>query len=259
MRSSALVPALLLALAAHLSALPLHMAAPGVSKEELLQLGAGDAVMRYPDAAQDLRYAPIGPAGASLKELSEGFAPTVFVERAFLMRDRSLAGHGALDVANALLDVRTISGVTYYSERKQGTAILFNDVCRVEAPGSIKKVEWAPLALLPASMSMHLHLVDSNFGSSWYALNLEQRAGGLVLRLENSRPLNFMLIRAFGPAEVRMGVVMIPVDEGLYVAAFCAADPASIASSMVDMKSAMEKRLRAIQGWAVDRIGTVPR
>ena len=240
-------------------AVPLDAAAPGLSKEEIRQLGAGDAVMRYPDSARSLQYLPIGLAAESMKTLSEGFSPSVFVERAFLARGRSLSGKGALEIANALLDVPTISGVTYYSERKQGITVLFDDVFRVEGPGSMKKVQAPPLASLPASMSMHLHLKDSNFGSSWYALHLDQRAGGLFLRLENSRPLNFTLIRAFGPAEVRMGVVMIPVDEGLYVAAFCAADPASIASSMVDMKSAMEKRLRAIQGWAVDRIGTVPR
>ncbi|MCE1197313.1 hypothetical protein LWX53_12565, partial [bacterium] len=106
----------------------------------------------------------------------------------------------------------------------------------------------------PSSLETIIHLRDSNFGASWYALGFKWIGDGLLISLENRRPLSFMMIRAFPADSVRMRVVVLPVEEGVYVAAICAADPEKVVASMVDMYSAMEKRLRAVQGWVVAKI-----
>ncbi len=253
-----LIIAYLLASAVAFS-LPLDEALPGLAKEELADLQRGEILVAWPTGAEDMRFPPLGPAGLALRALPDQFKASVYVESAFFIRGVRLDARRKLDVVNNLLEVGSLSGVTYFSERKNGIAVLFDDVFRVEAPGSTKRLPPLVLSELPPLLETFIHLRDSNFGSSWYALDFERAGDGFLVSLQNRRPLNFMLIRAFPTDGVRMRVAILPVDEGVYIAAICAANPGKAAARLVDMYSAMEKRLRAVQGWVVARIREAPR
>lgn len=237
-------------------ALPLKEAVPGLSEKELAALAAGQTLLEGPPDAAAMRFPPQGQAGSALRALPEQFKALVYVESAFLVAGHFLDEGKKLKIANALLAVESLSGVTYYSERKQGIAVLYDNVYRVAAPGSSKRLPSLTLTELPETLESFIHLRDSNFGSSWYALELKQMQDALLFTMQNKKNLSFMLIRAFVVDGVRMRVAIVPVEEGIYVAAVCAANPAKMAASMVDMFSAMEKRLRAVQGWVVERIKT---
>lgn len=234
--------------------LSLDQALPGLVKAELTELRTGETLIAWPTGAGDLRFPPLGPAGLALRALPERFKAPVYIESAFFLKEIALDPRKRLEAINALLDVDSLSGVTYYSERKNGIAVLFDNVYRVENPGSIKRLPPLVLQAPPSSLETFIHLRDSNFGASWYALGFEWIGDGLLISLENRRPLSFMMIRAFSTDSVRMRVVVLPVEEGVYVAAICAAAPERVIASMVDMYSAMEKRLRAVQGWVVAKI-----
>ncbi|HWP68681.1 MAG TPA: DUF6675 family protein [Rectinemataceae bacterium] len=239
--------------------LPLEEAVPGLSKAELAGLQAGEMLLAWPTGVNDMRFPPLGPTGLALRALPEQFKVSVYVESAFLLRGVALDSRRKLEIINNLLKVESLSGVTYYSERKNGIAVLFDNVYRVETPGSTKRLPPLVLSELPPFLETFIHLRDSNFGSSWYALGFERIGEGLLISLQNRRPLSFMLIRAFPINGVRMRVAILPVEEGVYVAAICAADPGKAAASLVDMDSAMEKRLRAVQGWVVAKVRETPR
>jgi len=235
-------------------ALPLREAVPGLSEKEIVDLRAGQTLLESPADATAMRFPPKGPAGSALRSLSEQFKAPVYVESAFLVADDLFDASEKLKIINALLDAESLSGVTYYSERKQGIAVLYDDVYRVAAPGSTKRLPPLTLTELPEALETFIHLRDSNFGSSWYALELRQARGALLFTMQNKKPLSFAFLQAFAVDGVRMRVAITPVEEGIYIAAICAANPAKLAASMVDMYSAMEKRLRAVQGWVVERI-----
>lgn len=238
---------------------PLAPQVPGLGPKDMTDLVSGAMVTAWPSKAADVRLLPRGAAGSRLAQLAEWDGATVLVESAFLYRGFRLGPTAMLDLVNSLLDIETLSGVTYYSERKNGIAVLFDEVYRVDVPGSTVRIRPSPLSSLPPVLDSTIHLKDSNFGRSWYALSLEQLPDGMVLSLQNHRPLSFMMVQAFPAAAVRMRVAVVPVDEGIYIAALCAADPSKVVSSFVDMYSAMEKRLTAVQGWVVSRLKGVTR
>lgn len=227
---------------------------PDLSENEYSDLLAGSTLIAWPGTAADMRFSPKGEMGEALRTLPEQFKVSVYVESAFLIPGIALSEKIKLDVVNELLNVETLSGVTYYSERRDAITILFDNVYQVAQPGSKTIIAAETLSELPDSLGVFIHLKDSNFGSSWYEMIIKQLGGGLLFSLQNQKPLSFMMIRAFSENDVRMRIIITSVDEGIYVAAICAANPARLASSLVDMYSAMEKRLRAVQGWVVERI-----
>ncbi|MDP2790451.1 MAG: hypothetical protein Q8O15_01705 [Rectinemataceae bacterium] len=253
-RLTAFALAIFIGLGGAAFALPLKDAVPSLSVEDRSALLAGETLVKSLANVEEMRFPPRGNAGNPLRALVEQFKASVYVESAFLVPGIALDAERKLRLVNALLQIETLSGVTYYSERKNGIAVLYDDVYRVQAPGSTKHLPPLVLTELLPALEISIHLRDSNFGSSWYSLGLQRLEEGLLFSLQNQRPLSFLLIRAFSSGDVRMRVVILPVDEGIYIAAICAAEPAKIASSMVDMYSAMEKRLRAVQGWVVGRI-----
>ncbi len=256
-RVAALALAIFIGLGRAAFGLPLKDAVPSLTQEDLAALIAGGTLVAGPASAAEMRFPPKGELGAPLRALPEKFEASVYVESSFLVPGIALDSEKRLGLVNALLQIETLSGVTYYSERKNGIAVLYDDVYRVQAPGSTQHLPPLILTELPSALEVSIHLRDSNFGSSWYLLGLERLKEGYLFSLQNQRPLSFLLIRAFSSGEVRMRVAVVPVDEGIYIAAICAAEPSKIAASMVDMYSAMEKRLRAVQGWVVGRIAQV--
>lgn len=227
---------------------------PGLQETEYSELLNGSTLVAWPRTAADIRFSPQGTMGDVLRALPKEFDVPVYVESSFLVSGIALGEDKKLGIINELLKVETLSGVTYYSERRNGIAVLFDNVYQVAQPGSKTPMETKPLTALPDSLELSVHLRDSNFGSSWYEMSIKRLGEGLFFSLQNQRPLHFMMIRAFSENDVRMRIVIASVDEGTYVAAICAANPAKLAASLVDMYSAMEKRLRAVQGWVVERI-----
>lgn len=254
MKAAALAFVMVLAVAPSLAdgAAPLASVTRGLSAGQMGALMRGELLLGSPRNSAEARLPTTGSTGVKLAALADLPGPTVKVESASLARVSVGAGFSLSEIAERLLDVETLSGVTYYSERKKGIAVLFDDVYRVDAPGSLKKSA-GPVAGPESS----IHLKDSNFGSSWYSLKIETSDEGLSLSLANARPLNFAVLRAFGEQGVRMSVEIVPVREGVYIASMCVAEPSKAAASLVDMYSAMEKRLKAVQGWVVARIAQV--
>lgn len=230
----------------------LSAVAKGLTAAELETLAAGGLLLGGPRNSSEARFATAGAAGRRVAALADTFDGTVNVESARLVRPAEGPPADLGAVAARLLDVETLSGVTYYSERKKGIAVLFDDVYRVDAPGSRTRAPVPPKVGVVRETTIHLK--DSNFGSSWYSVRVEETGEGLLFSFANARQLNFMVIRAFDVAGVRMLVQIVPVREGLYVASMCAADPSGAAAAIVDMYSAMEKRLKAVQDWVVARM-----
>jgi len=95
-----------------------------------------------------------------------------------------------------------------------------------------------------------MHVKDVNFGSTWYSLSMAQDRDIFIIDLENDKFLcSFFVVRAFDTKALMMHFVVVPVSEGLVVISLSAATPQKTASAFVDVYSAIEKRIIAIQGW----------
>jgi hypothetical protein len=249
-------------LALFLAALPLALhgqglvqTLPGLDADALATVFSGAIAAREASSLEDLRWLPSGTEGRQIREaLRVRKDWPVLIESAYLIPQTELPPYQKLNALNALSAISTLSGVTYFSHNRNRETVLFDSVFRVENPGSRKRLPDLLYTALPRQERFTIHLSDSNFGSCWYTVILDATGEGIRLSLSNARPMGIAIIRAFAAEELFMELSLTPVAEGLAVYAVCAAAPASLASSMVDMYSAVLKRLDSVRSWAILRL-----
>lgn len=238
-----------------LSALSLEASLPEADPAEVEALLGGATVMAYVDKPGALRLAPLGPEGAYVRLASTARPARFFVECAFLVRGASLSNEGRSRVFNELTAVNSLSSVTYHSELRDRATPLFSDPRIVTGPGSRESMPLPASLEAPKSAGFDFYFRDANFGPSWFRVEIDGSGPGFTVALTNSKALGIAFIQAFSVGGLRMRFALVPVDEGLLVYGTCAAEPSPAASALVDMWSAMEKRLNAIRGWIVGKIG----
>lgn len=228
---------------------------PGLPAESLARIRGGAIDAREAAGPADLRWLPAGAPGAAIRAAIAGRqAWPVLIESAYLIPAAELPAYDGLKALNALGAVSTMSGITYFSHNRNRETVLFDEVFKAEGPGSRKALPDPGYRALPAADGFTVHLKDANFGSSWYAATLQADERGARLGLTNARAMGIAVVRAFGAGDLVMEFYLAPVDEGLLVYGLCAAAPANLASSVVDMYSAVLKRLDSVRLWAVGRL-----
>jgi hypothetical protein len=237
--------------------LPMAAAVPGISATELARLLEGGTLVFDAGSVDRLRLVPAIAEGDSIRTTIRAKLSGLLIETAYLVKSARFDSGERLAAYNALNTVSSLSGITYFSETRQKTSVLFSDVYRVPAPGSRKAIPDVTSPLIPERTHFDIHIRDINFGSTWYSVSVDAEGTGISLTLSNSKPLGLPLVDAFGTGGLRLLFTMVPVDEGILVYGVCAADPTKLAIRMVDMYSAVEKRLNAVRLWVVGRIGKV--
>lgn len=228
---------------------------PGLPAEALDRIRGGAIDAREAAGPADLRWLPAGAPGAAIRAAIAGRdAWPVLIESAYLIPAAELPAYDGLKALNALGAVSTMSGITYFSHNRNRETVLFDEVFKAEGPGSRKRLPDPAYRILPASDGFTVHLKDANFGSCWYAATLQADGRGARLGLTNARAMGIAVVRAFGAGDLVMEFYLAPADEGLVVYGLCAAAPAGLASNVVDMYSAVLKRLDSVRLWAVGRL-----
>jgi len=229
---------------------------PGIGEEGWKRVLSGEIEAREATSASDLRLAPAAPESTSIRAALAGrSAWPVMVESVFLLKIPS-GRFDELATLNALSAVSTMSGITYDSYRRGSGTVLFDEVYLVDRPGSFRRQPESPFAVMPPTAGFDVHLKDVNFGSCWYRLDFDSRGEGLRLSLTNSRAMSIFLVRAFDQGALRVEFAILHVPEGILVYGVAAGAPARLASEVVDMYSAVLKRLDSIRGWVLGRLGT---
>ncbi len=234
---------------------PIAVVLPDISKQDRANLLAGQQIFEEVKPDGPVKVAPAGALGEPLCSLASTPGYSIIVQSAFLIKGASFSNADRLVLFNKLLKIESLSGVTYYSETRKKITVLFDNVFRVEKPGSRDPVPAQNFETLPPLYQMTVHIKDVNFGSTWYALTIELNSSSIVITLENVKPLGIMMIRAFDTSGIRMRFMAIPVDEGLLVSGVCAANPSGTALHFVDMFSAIQKRVMAVEGWVLKQVG----
>lgn len=202
----------------------------------------------------EVRFAPTWRNGDSLRSLASTPDFKLVVQTAFLLKGRAYTEADRLELFNKLSKIDSLSGVTYYSESRNKETILFDRVFRVAKPGSHKPLPYPQFDVMPANYHMMVHIKDVNFGSTWYSVSIESNSSSITISLENAMPLGMLVLQAFDAGGVRMRFTLVHVDEGLLVSGVCAANPSTAVSAFVDMFSAIQKRVLAVEGWVFKQV-----
>lgn len=246
---------LLLGLTSCVTAEPLRTAVPNLASSELEKLLAGTPLFfDAADTKQVERFVPSSKKALFRQWLDEQNGASFFIGDLFFLANIGFSEKERLDLLNNLAQIETISGVTYYSETRKKTTVLFDNVYRVAAAGSSKALPSLHFEKLPENLSFIAHIQDANFGSTWYAISIENDRDSIMLTLANAKPLSYLFMKAFDKNAIVMRFIFFPVDEGLLSIGLCSAEPGKAASSVVDVYSALEKRINAVQGWVSRRV-----
>lgn len=226
---------------------------PGLSQSELDAVLKGGGIVVDAKSDKNFRFLVNAPEARKLEEYATRADPELLIGSLFLVPMKKLSEEGLLALVNELSKIGTMSGITYYSETRKKITVLFDDVYRVYEPGSKTKLPNLSFTAMPYSMTMTIHIKDVNFGSTWYSLLMERRNEALLVSLTNEKPLGIALFNAFGKRELEMRFLLLPVKEGLLVNGICLGNPSKAVYAFVDVYSAVEKRVRAVQGWIAGR------
>ncbi|MDR1324569.1 MAG: hypothetical protein LBK00_00860 [Treponema sp.] len=228
-----------------------------VDEEQRAKVFSSEGLFVFSDQASGLRLTPASRSGIPLSEPILSAKPAFLAESLrVLPLDKSA---GLIRVYNALSQVRGLEGRLYHSFTRDKYIPLFEQATRIESERKTTAIpDPPPSTTVPVSENVYMRLKDANFGNSYYEGSLVANAVGLRYTLTNFRNLTYLLIPVIKERRFIAQLYFEFIDEGLLVYSVAAADASDFIASMIDIPSAIEKRLVVIIDWVVDGIQQTP-
>ena len=158
--------------------------------------------------------------------------------------------YNRLDAYNSLIKVRNLSEYKYHSHSRNTAIPLFPDATRIESINSNKAIPDPPLArVIPNSEAVYIRLRDVNFGNCYYRGDLNVSPNGISYTITNTRHLSFLLIPVIREGRFIAALYMEPIAEGMLLYSITGADTSDFIASIVDIPSAISKRLDVFTSW----------
>ncbi|GHV73265.1 hypothetical protein AGMMS49940_05670 [Spirochaetia bacterium] len=203
-----------------------------------------------------LGLAPSGEIGARIAGLVLGdMHPSHLVESLTVLPYIGNKPLELLAIYNAMGKIRDLKGRLYPSFTRKKDVPLFEEAARIESPEKNTAIpDPANSSVLPRSDRMYICLKDVNFGNSYYQADIFTEQYGLLYGLSNFRNLSYGIIPVFKEKKFNAQFYVEPVAEGILVYSAAGAAASDFVSNMVDIPSAIEKRVTVILGWLIDNI-----
>ena len=158
-----------------------------------------------------------------------------------------------LDAYNALGNIRDLKGRLYSSHTRGADVPLFEDAFRVESDRRNNPIPDPPPALsVPSHETVYIRLRDVNFGNTYYRAEITPQGNGLLYNLTNYRNITLLLFTVMRAENFSAFLYMEPIEEGMLIYSVAGTNVTDFAASMVDIPSAISKRLLVFVGWVND-------
>ncbi|GHV30450.1 hypothetical protein AGMMS4952_17490 [Spirochaetia bacterium] len=229
---------------------------PGLDPEKKAQAFSG-VLTESGENDPHLRLLPAGYMGERIADLVlQNMRPSCTVESLTVLPYPNGEPLELLSVYNAMGRIRDLKGRLYPSFTRKKEVPLFEEATRIEGPKKSAAIPDPPASsILPQRDTIYMCLKDVNFGNSYYQVDIFTEQYGLIYGLSNFRNLSYGIIPVFNVKKFNAQFYVEPVDEGILVYSAAAAEAADFVSNMVDIPSAVEKRIKVILGWLIDNIG----
>lgn len=228
---------------------------PRLYEAQRAEVLEGRSLIRDAGIDRQFRFLGKSPEAEGLRREALAAPKGLLLEGLFLIPSAKVSDDFLLRMVNRLAQVETLSGVTYFSHTRKKVTVLFDQVFRVEAAGSKSPLAGKSYAAMPLSDTSVIHIRDVNFGSTWYETKIGAASRGFSFSLSNEKPLGISLFQAFDARGFELRFLAEVVTEGILFSGLFMGEPSPLASSFVDIYSAVEKRMRAIQGWILASVG----
>jgi len=160
-----------------------------------------------------------------------------------------------LDAYNALGKISDLKGRVYHSHTRNADVPLFQEAARLENDKSGKEVpDPLPARKLPNSETVFIRLKDINFGNCYYRTDMSVTPFGLTYKITNTKNITYLLFTVLKEEKFTSILYIEPLTEGMLVYSMAGADASDFISGMIDIPSAISKRLMVFLSWISDNL-----
>jgi hypothetical protein len=159
-----------------------------------------------------------------------------------------------LDIYTALQRVRGMADITYHSFTRKKWVPLFEEAARIDGPDSRKTLpDPARLPSIPDTETIYVKLKDTNLGNTIYRSELRRSATGsaLIYTITNHRASTLLFVPVIKREHFVSRICLEPVEEGVLVYCVACIRASDFVERMIDMPSALKKRLDVLIEWAI--------
>lgn len=182
------------------------------------------------------------PAGGSFKYIIETL---IYIPEA---KNKTVT-----DIYNALKDLDSLRGRTYYSESRKKNIALFSDAFRIVSDKNFRKLpDNMPVTKMPDNEIRYMRLTDNNFGNCYYRAYVQKYGYGIQFSLTNFKTIDFIFIPVIKNDGLSINYYIEPLQDGVVFYGFIGVHAASYIDNVVDVPSAILKRVGVINQWIID-------
>lgn len=209
-------------------------------------------VVRYDEEFSGPVYVPSDVNQQEIISLHRDFSPEVMTEALYILPYPE--GQDKGDIVDRIFSlshrVSTISGVKYFSRRKQDYAVLFDDVYAVENPRRRKRLDDPVPSGNETEASIYLHMDENALGRDYYQMRLKKSPNYFSIQLRNESTLGF-IITAVDKHNMIIRLSLYPCSDCILIYGYCGLvlKNDDIVMKMLDPYYSFYRRMTAMEVW----------
>jgi hypothetical protein len=166
----------------------------------------------------------------------------------------SLTGASQLAFTNALLNVKSLDGLQYFSHSENRIKTLIYSVNVIPEVGSRDFIPSFRVNSVPLQLNFFFNQNDETFGSADYEalFKSDSTSGELALVISNSSVLRQSVLTVANKGGMHTYILAIPMNQGMLLYSLITNDKATPSIIRDRMNISLLNRLDALKGWVVN-------
>ena len=223
-----------------------------LSAEQLKRLSEDEHIYRYDNEGYGALLRP--PLSDDLEGRQElpSAVPEIMVEALYTIPYPEDSNNPEVIIADLYKlshQVSGISGVKYFSERRNRYTVLFTDVYAIDNPVDKNKIA-DPIPSKTETDSLFLHMKENALGRGVYRIEYNLSQQQLTIKLQNESKLGFV-VTVVEPQDMQIFLEIIPCTDQLVVYGYCGVivQNDDFVDLMLDPYFAFYRRMTAMETW----------
>ena len=211
-------------------------------------------VFRYDEEGAGVKFFPGDSDDAEVYSVHSKLNPEVMVEALYSIPYPEGFDPETQDIRRRLFelahDVTSISGVKYFSERKNKYAVLFTDAYAVNNAEDRRKIRNPVTPADKDSDTVYMNIKENLLGRGYYRMDLGNSGDMLTISLTNESSLGFFF-KAVNEQELKIVLHFIPCSDRIlaygYSGVILQGD--AFVNFLLDPYYAFYRRMTALENW----------
>jgi len=227
---------------------------PSLDESQKKEAFSEEGTIRSVKKNEALEFLPAPGSGIDLYGTVMRSNPSYLAESLLVIPYQGKVFTG-LDAYNALGKISDLKGRLYHSHTRDAEVALFQEAVRLENEKSGKAVpDPLPARELPNAETVFIRLKDVNFGNCYYRTDMSVTPFGLTYKITNTKNITYLLFTVLREDKFNSILYIEPLTDGMLIYSMAGADASDFISSMIDIPSAISKRLLVFLSWIKDNL-----